>query len=128
MNQFALARAKLKNFRFKPNQTELGLIEFLEEEFPGKFIFNGGQLMICGLVPDFFCAKHQAILEYIGRRDLPKHEPEYLEEREKIFAKFGFRTMYIYQENLKDKYQLSLDILFFLHYDIKGSESCQPIS
>ena len=117
MNQFAAARAKVKNFRFKPNQTELNIFEFLDDSFPGKFIYNGGQLMICGKVPDFYCAKYHAILEYIGRKDFPKHKPEVLENREKLFSKFGFRTIYLYQENLRDKDQLFLDILFFLHYN-----------
>ena len=119
MKEFAIARAKVKNFRFKPNQTELKLLEFLEDRLPGKFVFNGGQLMICGKVSDFYCAQHHAILEYIGRQDFPKHSPEALEEREKLFKKFGFKTLYIYQEDLKDEDKLYMDILLFIHYNLK---------
>lgn len=118
MNKFALARAKVKFFRFKPNMTELKLLDFLEDKFPGEFQWNGGQIQINGKVPDFYNSKHHVFLEYIGRKDFPKHEPEELEKRKKLFENLGFRVMYIHSEDLKDPDNLYLDILFFLHYNI----------
>ena len=118
MNQFALARAKVKNFRFKPNQTELQLLEFFDENFPGKIIFNGGQIIIEGMVGDFYCAKHYTFLEYVGRPDVPKHQPEALERRRLVFAKYGFRMMFIHQADLKDKELLCNNVLFFLHFGL----------
>lgn len=120
MNQFAVARAKVKNFRFKPNKSEQYLLDLLNGWFPNQFIFNGGQLIIEGRIPDFVCIDgHKVFLELIGRQDFQKHQPEELENREKLFNKFGFKTLFIYQSQLKDTDKLFEDILFFLHYGYK---------
>ena len=120
MNQLAKARAILKTFKIKPNRSEQRLLDFLNEFFPGEFIFNDGSFLINQKIPDFPCInKHKAILELIGRRDFPKHTDEELEEREKLFKRYGFRTLFIYQEDLRDEDKLFEDILFFLHYGYK---------
>ena len=114
------ARAILKNFRIKPNKSEQKLLDFLNDYFPNQFIFNDGRLLIDQKIPDFPCIDgHKVILELIGRRDLPKHTDEELQEREKLFSLYGFKTMFIYQEDLKDEDKLLEDLLFFLYYGYK---------
>lgn len=120
MNQMALARAKLKNYRIQSNRTEVRILTLLHDNFPGKFMYNGGELIIHGMVPDFPCiAEPKVIIEFIGRRDFPKHTPEELEKREAIFSRLGFRTLFIFTEDLKDEDKLVEDILFFLHFGLK---------
>lgn len=120
MNKVAHARVVLKTYRLKPNRSEQKLLEFLNDYFPGEFIFNDGRLLIDQKIPDFpNINKHKVILELIGRRDLPKHSEEELQEREKLFKAFGFGTLFIYQEDLKNEDKLFEDILFFLHYGYK---------
>ena len=127
MNEFALARARVKNFRFKPNQAELKLLELLDESFPNKWIFNGGQIQIEGLIPDFLhIGPKKLLLEYIGRKDFPKHSPEALKTREKTFNKYGFNVMFLRDTDLKDTNQLFLDILFFTHYNLKEESYDRP--
>ena len=111
------ARTILKNYRLKPNKSEQKLLDLLNEYFPKEFIYNGGQVTIEGKIPDFINVnKHKVILELIGRRDFPKHSAEELEGREKLFKQFGFKTLFIYQEDLKNESKLFEDILFFIHY------------
>ena len=120
MNGIKQARTILKNYRVKPNKSEQRLLDFLNEFFPGKFVFNDGRLLIDQKIPDFPCVNgHKVILELIGRRDFPKHTDEELEQREKLFAEYGFRTLFIYQEDLRNEDKLFEDVLFFLHYGYK---------
>ena len=120
MNKIAHARTVLKKFRLSPNKSEQKLLAILNEYFPGKFVFNDGRLLIDQKIPDFPCIDgHKVILELIGRRDFPKHSDEELQDREALFQEYGFRTLFIYQEDLKDEDKLFEDILFFLHYGYK---------
>lgn len=120
MNKVAHARVVLKNYRLKPNGSEQRLLSFLNNYFPHQFVFNDGRLLIDQKIPDFPCVNgHKVILELIGRRDFPKHTDEELEQREKLFAEYGFRTLFIYQEDLKNEDKLFEDVLFFLHYGYK---------
>jgi len=115
MNKVARARAILKKARMKPNKTELSLLEFLNEAFPKQFIYNGGQIIIEGLVPDFFCIDgSKALIEFIGNPNYPKHDPEYLEEREKLYIKYGFKVLYLYTKDLLDEDALADKVLILL--------------
>ena len=108
------ARAVLKNYRLKPNKSEQKLLALLDEYLPGKFIYNGGQILIEGKIPDFVNVNdRKVIIELVGRRDLPKHTKEELEKRQELFSKYGWRTLYIYQDDLKNEDQLLEDIILF---------------
>lgn len=109
MNTVARARAILKRARIKPNLTELKLQYFLDTYYPGRWIYNGGQIIICGMVPDFVNTNSKkAFIEFIGRRDVPKHSDEELKEREKCYNSFGFKVLYLFSEDIKDENHLIL--------------------
>jgi len=113
------ARIILKNHRIKPNRSEQKLLDLLEYYFPGKFMYNGGQITIEGKIPDFInINERKVIIELVGRRDFPKHSEEELEDRKAMFAKYGFRTLYVYQEDLRDREDLFQTILFFTYKGI----------
>ena len=120
MNSIALARARLKNYKLKPNKSELWLEEFLNDMLPGEYIRNGGQITIEGKVPDYFnINSHKTVIELVGRKDFPKHSPEALEEKEKIYAKYGFKTLFLDMKSLKDEDTLFTDILYFTYFGLK---------
>ena len=116
MNSIKQARILLKNYRLKPNKSEQKFLKLLDEWFPGKLIFNEGQLTIYGKIPDFVRTdKHKVIIELIGRRDFDRHSDEALEEKERLYSRLGFRTMFVDQRELQDEDKLFEDILFFTH-------------
>jgi len=120
MNQIALARAKLKGYKIKPNKTELWLESFLNDMLPGQYIFNDGQVTLGGKVPDFINVNsRKTIIELVGRKDFPRHSPEALEEKERIYAKYGFKTLFLDMKSLKDEDVLFTDILYFTYFGLK---------
>lgn len=111
MNQLALARAQLKKFKIRPNKSEEWLLSFLNTYFPGIFIYNGGEIIIEGKIPDFFCVNSKkAIIELIGSKHYEKHSEEELWEKEKLYRKYGFDVIFINQNELKDEDELFMKI------------------
>jgi len=116
MNSVKYARAVLKNYKIKPNKSEQRLDNFLDENFKGKFIYNRGQILIEGKIPDYFGIDDKKVLiEFAGRRF---HTEEELEEKKKLFAKYGFRTLIIWQEELGDEQKLFEKILFWYYKNL----------
>ena len=110
MNKVKEARAILKTYRLKPNKSEQELLNLLNEEFPGEFIFNGGQITIEGKIPDFFSVNgKKQIIELAGRF----HDWMELNERIKLFKKYGFNTLIIEYKELKDLDELWEKIFFW---------------
>jgi len=114
------ARAMLKNYKIKPNKTEERLIDLLELYIPGKFAYNGGEVIIEGMVPDFVSITNDSkcFLEVVGRRDIPKHSPEALQHKVDTYGKYGFSVMFIYQKDFKDEEELAKNIVYFRHFGI----------
>ena len=93
----------MKNVRIKPNKTEEWFTNWLELCFPGVYEFNGGQIIIEGLVPDFICVtEKKKIIEVVGRRDFANHSDEAMEKRRAIYKKYGFSTLILDTIELKD--------------------------
>lgn len=111
------ARAALKSYKIKPNKVERELREFLNLYLPGEFTYNGGQVIIEGKVPDFFCIKNQkALIELVSER---YHDEDELEDREELFSKYGFKTLMVYDYELKNEEELFNKILFWLYEGVK---------
>lgn len=91
---------RILTFR-RPNKTEEMLDSLLKRVFPNEFDYVGdGKLVINGLNPDWINLKRKIIIELFGE---PWHEPEEERLRKDIFAKFGYKTLVIWYEELKDK-------------------------
>lgn len=92
---------KILTFR-RPNKTEEMLNSWLRYYFPNHFTFVGdGKVVIEGLNPDWIdCDGSNRIIELFGE---PWHRPEEEQTRKNRFAKFGYRTLVIWYEELKDK-------------------------
>ena len=125
MHPIALARAQLKNYKIKPNKTELWLEEFLNDMLPGQYMRNSGEVILGGKIPDFInINSYKAIIEFVGRRDFPRHSPEALEEKERIYAKYGYKTLFLTMENLKNEDVLFTDILYFTYFGLNRRVIC----
>jgi Ni/Co efflux regulator RcnB len=92
---------RILTFR-RPNKTEEILDSWLQSYFPKEFVFVGnGSFIIEGLNPDWVgCGGKRQIIELFGE---PWHKPEEEQLRKNRFAKFGYHTLVIWYEELKDK-------------------------
>ena len=85
----------------KPNKTELMFESWLNDEFPGEWMFVGdGKVIINGKCPDFINIngkKH--IIEIFGTS---WHKGEDPEDRKKVFSPFGYKTLVIWEKDLKN--------------------------
>ena len=106
-----------------PNYSEVDLGIFVEEIIPGEYVYTGhGDVIIGGLCPDFFNINgKKKIIELFGE---PFHDPSntYMDSigwksqewgRKAVFGQFGYDTLVIWSEELKDKELLKEKILEF---------------
>lgn len=84
-----------------PNKAEEKLMQFLiKHDFLFRYTGNG-IFSIEGLCPDFIATDDsKRVIELFGDY---WHEPEEEEEREKVFAQFGYETLIIWEHELKDE-------------------------
>lgn len=94
----------LLNMR-SPNNLEIKVLDMLNSNFDNEWKFVGnGELIIGGFNPDFINANgRKLIIEFFGR---PWHKPHEEKLRQKIFAQYGYRTLIIWSEELRDKSKL----------------------
>lgn len=85
----------------KPNKSEKFLGEFLEKMYPGEWKYTGDfSFMVNGKNPDFVnCNGKKLIIELFGE---PWHKGETQEDRAKFFSPFGYRTLVVWWEELKN--------------------------
>lgn len=103
----------LKSVQAKPNTKEQKLNRILKKYFPGEFKLNvKGQVVVAGKVPDF--------VNVNGRKLLVEHFGTYwhgesvqgisakAEEanRKKLFARWGFKTVVVWEDELKNEAQV----------------------
>ena len=103
----------MKSWRMSPNKKELWLEDFLNYLYPGEWKFVGdGQLIIAGKCPDFVNVngKNQ-LIELYGDYWHKDKDPE---ERIKIFIPFGYRTLVIWERELKNEVALTKRIRRFV--------------
>lgn len=102
----------------KPNKVELKLNKILQQILPGEYKFVGdGKFIIAGRNPDFININGQKkIIELFGDYwHNPKIFPNVLsaQDRIKLFAKYGYKTLIIQEHELKPIRRLGEKILEF---------------
>lgn len=100
----------LKACHKKPNKKEKQLIEIIEsQKFPFKFT-GDGSVVIGGYIPDFTnINSRKQIIEFFGdywhsKENIAWHQTEL--GRMMAYAQFGFRTLIIWEHELKDTEQV----------------------
>lgn len=85
----------------KPNKPETSLLDILNELFPNEWKYVGdGQVIINGKCPDFINVNGQKkIIELFGDYWHRGQDPK---DRADIFAPFGYKTLVIWQSELKN--------------------------
>ena len=84
-----------------PNKTELKLRDLLEKHFPGVMRMNVKDgIIIAGKIPDFVSAVPGYIIEMFGRY---WHPPEDEPKRIEVFARLGYETLVIWEDELDDE-------------------------
>ncbi len=88
-----------------PNKQELEVLALLNENFGNEWVFVGnGDLIVGGFCPDFLNVNHEKILvEYFGRY---WHRPQDGKFKAKVYAKFGYKTLIIWSEEMREKDKL----------------------
>jgi hypothetical protein len=97
----------------KPNKPELALFQILEHLFPGDWIYTGDYTFwINGKNPDFtHCNGRKLVIELFGDY---WHRDDNPEERASIFATSGYRTLVIWERELKNIHSLTTRIKQFI--------------
>ena len=95
------AKKMIKSWKLQPNKPELLLQSILQELYQNDFKYVGdGEVIIAGKCPDFINVNgKKQIIELYGdywhRNDNP-------EDRIKIFEPYGYKTLVIWERELKD--------------------------
>jgi len=102
-----------KRFRVKPNKPETLILNILDKLFPGEWKYTGNySFWINGKNPDFTCINGKKLLiEHFGTYWHRGKDPE---ERKKIFSKFGYSTLVIWEEELKNMKEIENKIRKFI--------------
>lgn len=94
----------IRAIHMKPNKCEQKLINFFtKENLPYNFV-GDGKFFLAGKCPDFINTNGEKIvIEFAGRYF---HTEEEMRERSKLFLKYGFKTIVIWEEELLDLNQI----------------------
>jgi len=97
--EFALMM--IKSFKLLPNKKENMLDDLLIEMFPNEFKYVGdGQFIIAGKCPDFININgKKQVIELYGDYWHRDDDPQ---ERIDLFAGYGYKTLIIWEHELKD--------------------------
>ncbi len=99
-----------------PNKCEQYIIKLLEENFPGKYKFVGNwKITIDGKCPDFIDEKDKKIIEFFGEY---WHKPEDEQIRTNHFRKFGYKTLIIWEKEIKSEQKIIEKLKKFIYYPI----------
>lgn len=108
------ARKQLSRQGVHPNKKEILLYRFLQQNWPNKFALNvlGDKLVLGGKIPDFVSIDGtKKLIELFGNYWHDKIEEE---ERIEFFRAFGYDTLVIWEEELKDLNKLKNKIELFI--------------
>lgn len=91
----------------KPNKAEISLYNIIERIYPGEYKYTGDfSFSIDGLSPDFVnCNGQKKIIELFGRYWHEKSKDRYrytAKGRKEAFAKFGYTTLIIWDDELSN--------------------------
>ena len=82
-----------------PNKLETAVQAFLNEWFPGSWVYNDGAVILDRLVPDFVCVKHQhLLLEVFGDYWHAGEDPD---ERKDRYARLGYDCVVVWESEFK---------------------------
>lgn len=97
--------------RDRPNKAEIQLLELLESIQPGDWKYIGdGTLVVAGKNPDFVNTKGEKLIELFGDY---WHEGQDPKKRVAIFTPHGYKTLVVWQHELKDQPKLTKRITNF---------------
>jgi very-short-patch-repair endonuclease len=90
-----------RGMNMKPNRAELKLLALLEALYPGEWKYTGDfSFVINGKNPDFVCCNGQKkVIELFGDYWHKGDDPK---ERAKVFAPFGYKTLVIWERELRN--------------------------
>jgi len=111
-----VTRAIFKASKIKPNKPEKKLNRLLQKLLPEKYRYVGaGQIILGGFNPDFInCNGQKKIIELYGNywHNLPAYKKR--DKRRLVtYKKYGYKTLVIWQYELKDMNRLIEKILQF---------------
>jgi len=113
------AKKMIMCWGFKPNKKELILDRILQDNFPEQWRYVGdGQIIIGGLCPDFINVDgKKLIVELFGdywhnRKNIRYNSTE--EGRKKAFREFGFDTLILWENELKNIDRIIEKIYIFM--------------
>lgn len=97
-----IAKKSINAASLKPNTKERQLDELLTKKFPSQFRLNvKGGMTLGGKIPDFVNVNgKKVVVELFGNHWHELSEEAY---RRRCFAKYGFRTVVIWESILKDE-------------------------
>jgi len=105
-----------KGMNMKPNKKEKMLINFLENNFPGEFGYNGDyrlKIRIDNLIPDFVNINgKKKVIDILGRY---WHAEEEYYERNKRYKKEGYGGLMLWEDELKNPDVLKGRIKAFIY-------------
>ncbi len=101
----------IKSIHLKPNKKEKELEYIINQiGLPYKFV-GDGQVIIGNKIPDFInCNGKKKIIELFGNY---WHKPEEESKRIEHFAKYGFKTLIIWEHELKKRRNMTNKIIEF---------------
>lgn len=105
-----------RGMKLSPNKCEKLLNALLNKLLPNEYKFIGnGKLIIDGLCPDFVnCNGQKKIIELFGDYWHNRVGAKQRDKRRiKIYDKYGYKTLIIWEHELKDKNNLKKKILVF---------------
>jgi hypothetical protein len=110
------AKKMWEAFAILPNKPETFLINFLDNFYPNEWKYTGNfSFIVGGKSPDFVNEERKLIIEHYGtywhRNDNPQ-------DRIDIFTPFGYRTLIIWEHELKDFKTLRRKIFNFVENGI----------
>jgi hypothetical protein len=99
-----------------PNRPETALLKILNFLFPGEWKFTGDlSFTINGKCPDFVnCNGQKKIIELFGDY---WHRGEDPRDRELVFAPFGYKTLVVWEKELRDEAKLMSKLQEFYKND-----------
>ena len=101
----------------KPNKCEAKIQKVLDNVYPSEWKYVGDySFWVNGKNPDFTCINGKKLLiEHFGTY---YHQGEDPEERKKIFSEFGYKTLVIWEHELKDMKNVEIKIKKFIEVNI----------
>jgi len=100
--KITIKRLKEGKYNFKPNKSELFLLEILNQLYPKQWKYTGDRSLWIGYQnPDFTQKKHKKVIELFGEywHNLENRPTE--KQKKNRFKKYGYKCLVIWHD--KDK-------------------------